>query len=87
MMMIIIIIVIIIIIIIIMKLVCKEFWGDVAQESRWRGTVKMDQRSKGPRDGREKINKWKTNGKKSQCMGNMLATYWELGENMALAGA
>ena len=30
--------------------------------------------AKGPRDGREKINKWKTNGKKSQCMGNMLAT-------------
>ena len=43
--------------------------------------------AKGPRDGREKINKWKTNGKKSQCMGNMLATYWELGENMELAGA
>ena len=42
--------------------------------------------AKGPRDGREKRNKWKTNGKKSQCMGNMLATYWGLGENMALAG-
>ena len=43
--------------------------------------------AKGPRDGREKRNKWKTNGKKSQCISNMLATYWELGENMALAGA
>ena len=45
----------------------------------------MDQRSKGPRDGREKINGKQMERKTN--MGNMLATYWELGENMALAGA
>ena len=38
--------------------------------------MKVDE-AKDLRDGREKRDKWKTNGKKNQCMGNMLATRQE----------